>query len=358
MTRIIGQIDSLKKIRAALNEKGIDDFNSIKEINLFFSSYDSQVASIKQNTEQELDRKMEYSIARKIKLENRRARILESVTAIGEDHIYSLENDKQKLQGLLPSNVIQKCWRGCRIFLINRKLENLKKKSAGKLEESVMEVQSELDQLTFFMRKYEKERDSLIVEYSDDKLYAIAKKKKVLEELRPLIAGAVGENKVQKELQRLPDNNTVFNDLYLEFDPPIYNKHTQERILTIQVDHLLVSRNGIFAIETKNWSKANLSNESFRSPIEQVQRSGYALFVLLNGKNKGKVNLSLSHMWSDQKIGVKSLLVFTGEKPAKKFKNVKILSLDQLVGYIEYFEPIYTDKELDKIVNYFLKLQA
>ena len=232
MTRIIGQIDSLKKIRAALNEKGIDDFNSIKEINLFFSSYDSQVASIKQNTEQELDRKMEYSIARKIKLENRRARILESVTAIGEDHIYSLENDKQKLQGLLPSNVIQKCWRGCRIFLINRKLENLKKKSAGKLEESVMEVQSELDQLTFFMRKYENERDSLIVEYSDDKLYAIAKKKKVLEELRPLIAGAVGENKVQKELQRLPDNNTVFNDLYLEFDPPIYNKHTQERILT------------------------------------------------------------------------------------------------------------------------------
>jgi len=172
------------------------------------------------------------------------------------------------------------------------------------------------------------------------------------------MAGAVGEHKVQKELQKLTGNITIINDFNTEFNPPLYNRNTKERIHSIQVDHLLVSNRGVFVIETKNWSKESLTNNSFWSPVEQVQRSGYAVFVLLNGTKKDQAKLWLPHFWGDQKIAVKSLLVFVGEKPNKSFKNVKILALKQLNSYIEYFEPIYNDKELEKIVDYLLKLRS
>ena len=55
-----------------------------------------------------------------------------------------------------------------------------------------------------------------------------------------------------KEIKKLPDNYVLINDFNLSFPHPIFYKKYNERIYSIQIDHLLVSRAGIFIIETKN----------------------------------------------------------------------------------------------------------
>lgn len=59
----------------------------------------------------------------------------------------------------------------------------------------------------------------------------------------PRFRGRLGEKKVAMRLSRLPDEYTVFNDVYL-----------QEGGRRSQIDHVVLSPYGIFVIETKNYS--------------------------------------------------------------------------------------------------------
>jgi hypothetical protein len=38
---------------------------------------------------------------------------------------------------------------------------------------------------------------------------------------------------------------------------------------------------GLFILETKNWSKQSIKNEDLFSPVQQVKRAAFALFVYL-----------------------------------------------------------------------------
>ena len=42
----------------------------------------------------------------------------------------------------------------------------------------------------------------------------------------------------------------------------------------------------------------------------------------------------------------------TNEKPKEEFKHVKILSLSELNGYIQYFEQLFSGKEVKSIFEY------
>lgn len=45
------------------------------------------------------------------------------------------------------------------------------------------------------------------------------------------------------------------------------------------------------------------------------------------------------------------------EKPKEEFKYVKVKTLKELNKYLEYFEPIFSDLEVEKIASYLLKIQ-
>jgi hypothetical protein len=176
--------------------------------------------------------------------------------------------------------------------------------------------------------------------------------KKVIDGLYSLIAGAIGESAVVKELQQLSDNYILFNDYSRKFNTPIYNRKENDRILSIQVDHLLICNAGIFILETKNWSKQSINNYDLRSPVQQIMRTSYALFVLLNSDSKyNKVQLDRHH-WGNKQIPIRNLIVMIHEKPKEVFKHVKVLSLKELVGYITYFDEIFSDAEVNSIADY------
>lgn len=86
-----------------------------------------------------------------------------------------------------------------------------------------------------------------------------------------------------------------------------------------------------------------------RSPIEQVSRTGYALYVLLNSR-KGVAGIRLvKHHWGERRIPIRSIVVMINEKPDEDFKYVKVKTLKELNSYIEFFQPILSDDEFDVV---------
>ncbi len=117
---------------------------------------------------------------------------------------------------------------------------------------------------------------------------------------------------------------------------------------------MLVSPAGVFLIETKNWSKNSLESLNLRSPVQQIQRASFALFILLNRTADFKL---APHHWGERKIPIKNLIVLITNKPREEFEYVKILTLDKLLSYVEYFKPSMSNDETQEIADYLIKIR-
>lgn len=160
---------------------------------------------------------------------------------------------------------------------------------------SIKDIQEDINHDSINISYLSENRQKVILERSRPEIRELERVKEVIDELRPLIAGAVGESLVEKEIGKLSDDYTLINDFSLIFTPPIYNRKTKDRIYSIQVDHLLISRAGIFILETKNWSKESIDSLDLRSPVDQIMRTGYAMYVVVN------TNIHLNkHHWGEK----------------------------------------------------------
>lgn len=195
-------------------------------------------------------------------------------------------------------------------------------------------------------------KESIISDRVLPKFNKLAHIKEVVEGLNLVIKGAIGENLVVKELENLSDKFYLINDFSIGFETPIFNKKENDRIFSIQIDHLLVTNAGIFNIETKNWSKDSIERLDLRSPIEQIRRSSYALFVILNSDSNHEEIYLNDHHWGSKLIPVRNIVAMINEKPKEKFKYVSVKTLKELNAYINYFEPIFDDNEVHSITEY------
>jgi len=291
MTIVVGKIEPLKRLKETLNENGIYRFNSIGEINIFLKNYESEkkeIPTIVKNSLNEEIKKLEEISKQAIEKSNK--------------------------------NIFNKIF----YYLKIKKL--ISKKSS-----------------------LENNFENVISKRCTDSYRELEFIKETVEGLYTLISGAIGENSVVNELQKLSDNYYLINDFSLEFNPPIFNRRENDRIFSIQIDHLLVCQSGVFGLETKNWSTQSIKNLDLRSPIEQISRTSYALFVLLNSES----NLGLArHHWGSKKIPIRNIIVMTNKAPKEEFKHVKVLSLNDLNGYIKYFDEIFSEAEAENIFNY------
>jgi hypothetical protein len=181
-------------------------------------------------------------------------------------------------------------------------------------------------------------------------------KQRIIDEVKNSIYGALGEHKVVKELENLSDENVLINDFALSFHPAIYNRQENDYIKSIQIDHLLVTPSGIFLIETKNWSEKSLASLDLRSPVQQIKRTNFALFKMLTEDISSERVKLKQHHWGDRKIPIRNLIVLTNSKPNEEFQYVKVLTVNELLGYIKYFKPLFTSEETQAIANYLLNL--
>ncbi|MBT5736656.1 MAG: hypothetical protein HOI28_07460 [Euryarchaeota archaeon] len=347
MAHIYRQIDSTKTLRAELDSRNISMFNSIREIEDFKRNYNS----LKEDILIQAQINLQKEIAQKsIKLESLKEDLKEHVISLEDEiksQIHILEtkvsdlNERLKNESFLTKVFIAiRRWQNDSKLnqLITNRDQRISRRTASIVQE-VEGIQSELDQLI-------QNRVKIANDRSKNEFYELERTKKAIEELRTIIAGAKGEYAVEQELRKLPNNFYVINDYKLDFVRPIINKQTGEKIFSIQIDHLVVSPGGVFILETKNWSQKSIKSINLRSPIEQIQRSSYALFVFMNK------NISINtHHWGSKQISLKNILVMTGATTTHKFQYVKVKELKELNVYLKYFDAIYSDNETKWLAN-------
>jgi hypothetical protein len=62
------------------------------------------------------------------------------------------------------------------------------------------------------------------------------------------------------------------------------------------------------------------------------------------------------HHWSDRKIPIKNLIVFTDMKPKEEFQYTKILTTEELLSYVKYCKPVFSLDETKMIADRILKI--
>jgi hypothetical protein len=345
MAKIFGTIESIKSLKAELEIKGITQFKSVREINDFLSNYNSEKLEIINETSSVLEQ--EY-LSKNTNLKNRlqvKANITGFVTKNIDIQISDLKT-KIDLIKKQDSSIIKKIISNIRLYFLKNQTREITKNKDNRINIAVEHISKEIKNDQKFIKEYETEKQFLIEKAAKDKIEKIDYTRNVLENSKNLISGAIGENLVVQEIKKLSDDYILINDFNLNFSPPIYYKKKNHRIYSIQIDHLLISKAGIFIIETKNWSKSSVKSISLRSPIEQIIRSNFALYVYLSE------NLLLNeHHWGEQRVPIRNLIVMINNKPTGSFKFVSIKLLKELNDYLKYFEPVLSEKQLNNLIN-------
>jgi len=345
MARIYGTIESLKSLKFELENNGISRFNSVKGIKDFLSNYNSEKLTILKNASDKLEKEyFETCDNLKQRKQNKTDRINLETEKI-DNQISALKSKIDSINSK-DANFIKNLISNIRLYFIQKQSNYFIKNKSKLISSSVKDITRNIENDEFFIKEYETEKQNLIEKKSKSEIEKIEYTRSVLENSRNLISGAIGENLVVKEIKKLSDDYALINDFNLSFSRPIFYKKQNQRIYSVQIDHLLISKAGIFVIETKNWSKSSVNTISLRSPIEQIERSNFALYVYISE------NITLNeHHWGEQRVPIRNLIVMINNKPRGQFKYVSVKLLRELNDYIKYFEPVLTDKQFNRIVT-------
>jgi hypothetical protein len=346
---------SLKVLQEKLKKHKIHDLQTLDEVVAFQNSFpairEKTIADHKNNLFQEKDRlyadisQLDVTIAA---LEQQAAKRLHEKND-------KLKKQVQLLQEQSPLTTWNKLVNSLRLWLCKQQLLFLEgnfgwlvKMTVGKPIRTRRKLHRRHEFLTF-------QFDKALWKSSRKAISQLDYKKSVIDKLSPLIYGALGEVKVAETLQVLPDAYYLINDYSLSFSPPIYNKNDRDYIKSIQIDHILLGPTGLFLIETKNWSEKSLDRVDLRSPVQQVRRTSYALYRLLNyGFKNYKIRLA-RQLWGDRKIPIKSLVVFIGPKPKEEFQFVTILGINELLRYINKSSTSFSERDSKMIADFLIQ---
>lgn len=228
MTIVEGQIEPLKRLKKILNQSNITRFNSIAEINNFIKNYNSERNEIPKTIKKALNDEI-----RDLQSEHdRRQKIYDDLKS-------NISNEVNQNIKDLKENIKQIRKKGNRgfinkiaSFLKVKTLENKKLKlenNFGKIIHDTTRIEGqEAVKSKNNLDEYLRNREVIISEGCARSYKKIDHTKEVVDGLYTLIAGAIGESSVVKELQKLSDSYILFNDFSIKFNLPIYNKNENE----------------------------------------------------------------------------------------------------------------------------------
>jgi uncharacterized protein YoxC len=352
MTIVEGQVETLKKLKEALRTNSITRFNSVGEICSFLSDFETEKAQIPSHVERELETEIQDVRSTLESLQQAHGELSARVRNELEEQIRELNAGVARARAKSDSNFFYRIVGFFKISSLSRKASRLERNLEETVKSRTDAAGRTIARLEADLESLLKNRRTLASQRSEKRLQDLNHTKEVIDGLYTLVAGAIGESSVLNILRQLSDDHYLINDFSVKFDPPIYNKKEGDRIFSVQIDHLLISKSGIFLLETKNWSKASVQSLNLRSPVEQIRRTSFALFVMLNSDAASRDLRLAHHHWGAKKIPIRNLIVMIGEKPKEEFKYVKVLSLDELVGYIQYFDQTLNGDEVRSIFEY------
>jgi hypothetical protein len=356
MCRTYNTIGSLTALKSHLENNNIHGFRSLREVMDFQRSYTALrqqlIAHHEGLIEQEKNR-LNVELQQLNKAIETQRRQSEQKLA---DEINSLKQLLSVSIGYAPTNFFQKLTKGLKHRNYNRRIKHKQDNFDSEVNRSVSHL---VDSYQFKSNRYQfisLQVSEAVRQSAQHHLSELERKKTIIDGLNNYIYGALGEQKVVSTLETLSDDFFLINDFAVSFSPAIYNRQENDYIKSVQIDHILVAPSGIFLIETKNWSEKSLENLNLRSPVQQIKRTSFVLFKLLNNELTN-YHLRLDrHHWGDKKIPIRNLIVLTNTKPKEEFHYVKILTVNELLGYVNYFKPSFSNTETQRIANLLVDL--
>lgn len=164
----------------------------------------------------------------------------------------------------------------------------------------------------------------------------------------PTIKGYIGEERIRNILHKLGEDYTVFNDLYVE----------KEDGTTAQLDHIVVSRFGIFVIETKNYTGWIFGDEKKRNWTQVIYKKKSRFYnPILQNKNHVK---ALKEFLCFEGV-FHSIIVFSDSAEFKfeqPITTAQVIQNKQLARTVKaYNEPVIDPFSVNRINNELQKLQ-
>ena len=357
MTIIYGQIESLKRIRETLSQKGIFRFNSIGDINKFLKNYDHDKEKLFFQIERDFDLELDSLQVEGLNLQKNYDTLKTNAVIRLKDLLSSLNKRFETLTLRFYKNPFKELADWYLLQILKGTKFILEKSFNLIIRLQIFRTRKHLKLSLKKINAYTAKRQAIISARCIQKFKELEYTKNVVTELNPLIAGAIGEDLVEKELKKLSDTYVLFNDFSLKFEKPIYNKNENDYIFSIQIDHLLVTNAGIFIIETKNWSKKSIERFDIRSPVKQIKRASFALFFILNIKKSEPSSFLKPHHWGDRHLPIKNIVVMINHRPKEQFNFVAIKKLVELNGYINCFQPIFDEFEVRSIAEHLKRIK-
>ncbi|HML75156.1 MAG TPA: NERD domain-containing protein [Anaerohalosphaeraceae bacterium] len=248
MTIVEGQIEPLKKLKEALSRSGITRFNSIGEIDRFIKNYEAEKQQLPGLIESALEAEiqtMQAALTRHQQIyEELKAGIRNEITQKAQE----LEVETRKAKDKSKRNLFYGILYFLKIKNLSRRKSNIEKNLESIIKKKTSNAEDKVAKLKIEIADCLENKGKIISERCKKSFEDMAYMKEVIEGLYTLIAGAIGESSVVNVLQQLSDDCYLFNDFSLNFDPPIYNKNEDDRIFSIQIDHLLVCQSGVFLL--------------------------------------------------------------------------------------------------------------
>jgi hypothetical protein len=276
MCRVYNQVGCLTAIKSHLQTNGINDCRSLNELIDFQKSYPVLRQQIISSHELLIEQEKRTLSSQIIQLEHA---IITRKTEVQKKAMVALENLNTKLVNLpsVHANTIESILNYFKKITLKLRICYTKLTLNLKVEHAVEHLKTEYNKKSARHKYITSYFEEAVTESGSLHLQVIDRKKQVIEEINNSIYGAIGEQKVVKELEKLSDDYILINDFTCGFNPPIYNHKENDHIHSVQVDHILVSPSGVFLIETKNWSQHSLENLSLYSPVSANNKSEYRI---------------------------------------------------------------------------------
>lgn len=321
MTIVEGQIESLEKLKESLRRSGITRFSSIGEIRRFLRGFESEKKKLPARVESELEAEIQDMQSTLISHQQTYDALRAKTRNELEQQINKLEAEIRLARARSERNTFLRVFYFLRIKFLSRRASSLRRNLESTLENKTSNAENGVARLQHEITGLLENKKKLVSERCKEALDDLTYTKEVVDGLYKLVAGAIGETAVVNALQKLSDDYYLINDFSIRLNPPIYNKQEKDRIFTIQIDHLLVCQSGVFLLETKNWSKSSVENLDLRSPVKQILRTSFALFVLLNSESRRNDLRLEHHHWGAKKIPIRNIIVMINEKPRGEFRR-------------------------------------
>lgn len=353
MAQVYRTIGSLSRVLNELRGGNVTFLNSLDDIISFDRDFDNRLHQIKEQTVKVV---LDEKDALKQKLADMSAeydtKIIERQAILTKERVEleALQNqDCPNTRNILFRlyNTYERFRRQKKLNKLSTNLESETKRPFNRLEDTVSSTRHELQYM-------EENIDKVVGNRVQLKANSLQTARAILQQNKAELLGAIGEHRAVTELKKLPDSFSVINDFRYQFGRPLHRRETDEWIRSIQVDHIVVGPSGVFIIETKNWGSSSIQSIDLYSPVEQVKRTSYAVFLLLNQAVSQNRLPAVNHHWGLRKISVNNIVLMINRTPNQEFQYVKILSLGNLCSHITRHEPKLTGEDVRQITEFLL----